>query len=258
MKAVIFAGGLGTRISEETHLRPKPMIEIGDKPILWHIMKHYSYYGVHEFIICLGYKAYVIKEYFSNYMLHNSNLTIDLQNNKLDIHHSDAEPWKVTLVDTGLNTMTGGRLKKVARYLQGEPYFYLTYGDSVCDVNLEQLTDFHQNHGKQATLTAINPPERFGVLDLDRNDTIQNFYEKPQNASTYVNGGYFVLSPDVIELIERDDMPWERAPLEQLARNEQLKAFKHHGFWQCMDTLRDRLYLEELWQTGHPPWKIWD
>lgn len=250
MKAVILAGGLGTRISEETHLKPKPMIEIGDKPILWHIMQHYSHYGINEFIICLGYKGYVIKEYFQNYSLHMSDLTIDLQNKSTVVHNNTAEPWKVTLVDTGLETMTGGRLRRVADYLKNEESFCLTYGDGVSNVNISKLIEFHKSHGKYATLTAVHPPERFGVLGFNQQDTnkVDSFSEKPDNDQSYINGGFFVLSPTVIEYIASDDMPWEKEPLEKLAGMGQLQAYKHHGFWQCMDTLRDKLYLEEVYR----------
>lgn len=252
MKAVILAGGLGTRISEETHLKPKPMIEIGDKPILWHIMKHYSHHGINEFIICLGYKGYLIKEYFQNYSLHMSDLTIDMQNKSVTTHNNTAEPWKITLVDTGLNTMTGGRLRKIANYLKDEDCFCLTYGDGVSNVNISELIAFHKAHGKYATLTAVNPPERFGVLKFNQadNNQVNSFSEKPQNETTYINGGFFVMSPTVIEYIESDNMPLEKKPLEVLANEGHLHAYKHHGFWKCMDTLRDKVQLEEIYQEN--------
>jgi len=264
MKAVILAGGLGTRIAEETHLKPKPMIEVGDKPILWHIMKHYSSYGINEFIICLGYKGYLIKEYFQNYSLHMSDVTIDIQQKTTTVHNNTAEPWKITLVDTGQDTMTGGRIRRIADYVKDEDCFCLTYGDGVSDVNIKELINFHKSHGKYATLTAVQPPEKFGILEFKDGDSctsIKAFNEKPvsnsHNNSNYINGGFFVLSPNVIEYIDSDDMPWERAPLELLAKQEQLEAFKHNGYWQCMDTIRDRQVLEELYITGQAPWVSW-
>jgi len=256
MKAVILAGGLGTRISEETHLKPKPMIEIGGKPILWHIMKIYSHYGINDFVICCGYKGYVIKEYFANYFLHMSDVTFDMAHNRMEVHHQKAEPWKVTLVDTGDETMTGGRLKRVAPYLQGDDAFCFTYGDGVSDVNIGELIAFHNSQKLLATLTATLPPGRFGALDFD-GCKIRSFKEKPKGDGAMINGGFFVLSPDVIRLIEDDSTVWEREPLETLAKQGQLNAFMHEGFWQPMDTLRDKVHLEELWASGRAPWKVW-
>lgn len=253
MKCVILAGGLGTRISEESGVKPKPMIEIGGKPILLHIMKLYSKYGINEFIICCGYKQYMIKEYFANYFLHNSDVTFDFANNQREVHENFSEPWKVTVVDTGADTMTGGRLKRVAKYL-GDKDFCLTYGDGLSDVNITKLIEFHKSSGKMATLTAVQPPGRFGALDLDH-DSITSFAEKPKGDGAWINGGFFVLNPKVIELISGDDSIWEREPLEKLAKDKQLNAFKHYGFWQPMDTLRDKNYLEDLWATGHAKWK---
>jgi glucose-1-phosphate cytidylyltransferase len=258
MKAVLLAGGLGTRISEETSLKPKPMIEIGGKPILWHIMKMYSHHGINDFIICCGYKGYVIKEYFANYFLHMSDVTFDMQQNKMEVHQQFAEPWRVTLLDTGDETMTGGRLKRASRYLEGEEAFCLTYGDGVSDVNISELVQFHRNHGLQATLTATYPPGRFGALDINSDKRVAAFKEKPKGDGGMINGGFFVLSPKVIELIDGDKMVWEREPLEKLAESGNLKAFEHEGFWQCMDTLRDKIYLEELWNSGKAPWKVWE
>lgn len=254
MKAVILAGGLGTRISEETSTKPKPMVEIGGKPILWHIMKSYSAHGVNDFIICCGYKGYVIKEYFANYFLHTSDVTFDMQNNQMEVHARNAEPWKVTLVDTGDETMTGGRLKRVKRYLEGEEAFCFTYGDGVSDVNITESITFHKAHGKLATLTATQPPGRFGALILD-GQKINSFQEKPQGDGAWINGGYFVLSPKVIDYVADDSTTWEKQPLERLAAEGQLDAFFHRGFWQPMDTLRDKVHLEELWQSGKAPWK---
>lgn len=256
MKAVILAGGLGTRISEETHLKPKPMIEIGGKPILWHIMKIYSHYGINDFVICCGYKGYVIKEYFANYFLHMSDVTFDMANNRMEVHHQKAEPWKVTLVDTGDETMTGGRLKRVAPYLEGEEAFCFTYGDGVSDVNIGELIAFHKSQKLLATLTATLPPGRFGALDFE-GCKIRSFKEKPKGDGAMINGGFFVLSPEVIRLIEDDTTVWEREPLETLAKQGQLNAFMHEGFWQPMDTLRDKVHLEELWVSGRAPWKVW-
>lgn len=256
MKAVILAGGLGTRISEETHLKPKPMIEIGGRPILWHIMKHYSTYGVNEFIICCGYRGYLIKEYFANYFLHMSDVTFDMAKNKMEVHHQYAEPWRVTLVDTGEDTMTGGRLKRVASYLQGEELFCFTYGDGVGDINIADLIAFHRNSKAMATLTATHPPGRFGALDLN-GDRVRSFKEKPKGDGGMINGGFFVMSPSVIDLIDDDTTIWERQPLEKLAERGQLAAYQHEGFWQPMDTLRDKNHLEELWQSGKAPWKVW-
>jgi glucose-1-phosphate cytidylyltransferase len=256
MKAVILAGGLGTRISEETHLKPKPMIDIGGKPILWHIMKSYSAHGVNDFIICCGYKGYVIKEYFANYFLHSSDVTFDMANNEMQVHHRYAEPWRVTLVDTGEETMTGGRLKRVAPYLQDEEVFCFTYGDGLSDVNITQLIEFHKVQGLKATLTATLPPGRFGALDFEGNK-VRTFKEKPKGDGAMINGGFFVLSPAVIDYIQNDATIWERDPLEKLAEEGQLAAFQHHGFWQPMDTLRDKVHLEELWASGKAPWKSW-
>jgi glucose-1-phosphate cytidylyltransferase len=256
MKAVILAGGLGTRISEETSTRPKPMIEIGGKPILWHIMKTYSHHGIRDFVICCGYKGYVIKEYFANYFLHMSDVTFDMSTNSMEVHQRSAEPWRVTLVDTGEQTMTGGRLKRVAPYVQNDEAFCLTYGDGVSDVNITELLAFHKAQGVQATLTATIPPGRFGALDL-RGNKVATFMEKPKGDGALINGGFFVLSPSVIDLVDDDQTIWEREPLERLAQAGELAAFQHHGFWQPMDTLRDKIHLEELWQTGKAPWKVW-
>ena len=256
MKAVILAGGLGTRISEETHLKPKPMIEIGGKPILWHILKSYSAHGVNDFIICCGYKGYVIKEYFANYFLHMSDVTFDMASNRMEVHERHAEPWRVTLVDTGEETQTGGRLKRVSPYLKDEKSFCFTYGDGVADVNIRASIEFHQSHGKMATITAVQPPGRFGALQIEA-DQVQAFAEKPRGDGGLINGGYFVLSPAVLELIEGDAMSWEAAPLETLTQQNQLMAFEHQGFWQPMDTLREMILLEELWQSGKAPWKVW-
>ena len=255
MKAVILAGGLGTRISEETSLRPKPMVEIGGKPVLWHIMKMYSAHGINEFVVCCGYKGYLIKEYFANYFLHTSDVTFDMQHNKMEVHQRFAEPWKVTLVDTGENTMTGGRLKRVRDHL-GDEDFCFTYGDGVSDVDITESLSFHRRHGRLATLTGVQPPGRFGVLNI-KGDHVTSFEEKPHGDGGWVNGGFFVLSPKVIDLIENDTTVWERGPMEQLAREDQLSAYLHHGFWQPMDTLRDKNHLEELWQSGKAPWKVW-
>lgn len=255
MKAVILAGGYGTRLSEETHLKPKPMIEIGGKPILWHIMKIYSHHGINDFIICLGYKGYVIKEYFANYFLHQSDITFDMKNNKLKIHNNYSEPWKVTLVDTGQDTLTGGRLKRVKEFI-GDETFCFTYGDGVCDINISDLVKYHKENKKLATLTAVNPPGRFGAIDL-KNNIVINFKEKPQGENSWINGGFFVLEPEVVNLIEGDNTPWESEPLEHLANIEELSAYKHEGFWLPMDTLRDKRKLEELWNIGQAPWKLW-
>jgi glucose-1-phosphate cytidylyltransferase len=256
MKAVIFAGGLGTRISEETHLRPKPMIEIGGMPILWHIMKIYAHHGINDFIVCCGYKGYLIKEYFANYFLHMSDVTFDLANNRMEVHQRKAEPWRVTLVDTGADTMTGGRLKRVAAYIDEHEPFCLTYGDGVSNVNIKELVAFHRQHGLSATLTAMLPPGRFGALEL-QDDRVMRFEEKPKGDGALVNGGFFVLSPKVLELIDGDQTVWEREPLEQLSRTGQLAAYQHSGFWQPMDTLRDKNLLDELWSSGAAPWKVW-
>ncbi|VVE14689.1 glucose-1-phosphate cytidylyltransferase [Pandoraea terrigena] len=256
MKAVILAGGLGTRISEETHLKPKPMIEIGGKPILWHILKMYSTHGVNDFVICCGYKGYVIKEYFANYFLHTSDVTFDMQRNEMEVHQRHAEPWRVTLVDTGEETMTGGRLRRVARYVENEEAFCFTYGDGVSDVDITKLISFHRSAGVQATLTAVTPPGRFGALDIQGNSVL-SFEEKPKGDGAKINGGFFVLSPKVIDLIRDDSTIWERAPLECLASSRQLAAYSHEGFWQPMDTLRDKVLLEDLWASGKAPWKTW-
>ncbi len=256
MKAVILAGGLGTRISEETHLKPKPMIEIGGKPILWHIMKSYSAHGVNDFIICCGYKGYVIKEYFANYFLHMSDVTFDMAANRMEVHQRHAEPWRVTLVDTGDDTQTGGRLKRVASYLQGEQAFCFTYGDGVADVDIRGSIEFHHAHGKLATITAVQPPGRFGTLQL-QGAQVTTFAEKPRGEGGLINGGYFVLSPGVLELIDGDASPWESAPLEALTCQNQLMAYEHAGFWQPMDTLREKTLLEDLWHSGKAPWKVW-
>ena len=258
MKLVIFAGGLGTRISEESHLKPKPMIEVGGRPILWHIMKMYGVYGVNEFIICCGYKGYQIKEYFSNYFLHMSDVTFDMSDNKMEVHNCYGEPWRVTLVDTGEETMTGGRLKRIESYLPKEEPFCLTYGDGVSDINIADLIAFHRKHGCKATLSAVKPPGRFGALAIDDFQRVTEFCEKPTGDGQLINGGFFVLSPTVIDLIEGDETIWEREPIEMLARSKELKAFIHGGFWQPMDTLRDKNYLEELWRTGEAPWKKWN
>jgi glucose-1-phosphate cytidylyltransferase len=255
MKAVILAGGLGTRISEETEVRPKPMVEVGGRPILWHIMKLYSAHGVNDFIICLGYKGYVIKEYFANYFLHMSDVTIDIANNRTEVHQRGGEPWRITLVNTGEDTQTGGRLKRVQRYV-GEEDFCFTYGDGVADVDIGSLIRFHREQGTIATVTAVQPPGRFGSLDIKRN-RISRFEEKPPGDSGWINGGFFVLSPKVFDYIKGDGTAWEREPLERLAREGQLAGFPHPGFWQCMDTLRDRVHLEELWRSGRAPWKVW-
>ena len=256
MKAVILAGGFGTRISEETNLKPKPMIEIGGMPILWHIMKIYSSYGINEFVICCGYKGYVVKEYFANYFLHMSDVTFDMKNNKMKVNQKFAESWKVTLVDTGLNTMTGGRLKKIQKYLDNETFCF-TYGDGLCDVNISKLIDFHKNNKTIATVTAIQPPGRFGALNISENK-ITSFKEKPAGDGNWINGGFFVLDPKVFDYIEGDSTVWEIDPLEKLANENQLAAYKHSGFWQPLDTLRDRNILEELWNSKKAPWNIWE
>jgi glucose-1-phosphate cytidylyltransferase len=257
MKVVILAGGYGTRISEESHLRPKPMIEIGGKPILWHIMKIYSSYGISDFIICCGYKGYQIKEYFFNYSLHMSDVTFNMSKNSVVVHNRNVEPWNVTLVDTGESTMTGGRLRRAAPYLDGESSFCMTYGDGVGDVDIRNLITFHETHGRLATLTAVYPPARFGALGIEANDDVFSFREKHEGDGELISGGFFVLSRSVIDYIDGDQTIWERGPLERLARERQLKAFHHRGFWQPMDTLRDKTYLEELWAQGRAPWKTW-
>lgn len=256
MKAVILAGGLGTRISEETHLKPKPMIEIGGKPILWHIMKSYSAHGVNDFVICCGYKGYIIKEYFANYFLHMSDVTFDMVHNRMEVHEQKAEPWRVTLVDTGEDTMTGGRLKRVKEYLKDEEAFCFTYGDGVADVDIAASIAFHQAHGKLATVTAVLPPGRFGALARE-GDAVRGFIEKPRGDGGWINGGFFVLSPKVIDYIAADSTSWELEPMARLAAENQLHAFEHNGFWQPMDTLREKNLLEDLWASGEAPWKQW-
>jgi glucose-1-phosphate cytidylyltransferase len=256
VKAVILAGGEGSRLSEETETKPKPMIEIGGKPVLWHIMKLYSAHGINDFIICLGYKGFVIKEYFSNYLLHVSDITFDLAQNKMEIHQYSAEPWKVTLVDTGAKTMTGGRLKQISPHLD-ENEFCMTYGDGLSDVNINKLIQFHKSEGKLATVTAVLPPGRFGNLKLDE-QRVTGFEEKPKGDEGWINGGFFVLSPKVLDYIDDDTTIWERTPMEQLASSDNLAAYKHHGFWQPMDTLREKRLLENLWNSGKAPWKTWE
>jgi glucose-1-phosphate cytidylyltransferase len=257
MKAVILAGGLGTRISEESILKPKPMIEIGGMPILWHIMKIYSSYGIHDFIICCGYRGYIIKEFFSNYFLHMSDVTIDLSDNKIEIHNGRAEPWKITLVDTGENTMTGGRILRIKKFVEKEEMFCLTYGDGLCNLNLNELFEFHKANKKMCTVTAIRPPGRFGALEIGSKNQVISFLEKPEGDGGMINGGYFVLSPEIFQFIENDDTVWEKGPLEKLAASANLVAFKHEGFWQAMDTLRDKNLLESMWNNGKAPWKNW-
>ncbi len=255
MKAVILAGGFGTRISEETAVRPKPMIEIGGKPVLWHLLKTYSHHGINDFIICLGYKGYIIKEYFANYFLHNSDVTFDLANNQMQVHHKHAEPWRITLVDTGEHTQTGGRLKRVADYLDGDTFCF-TYGDGLADVVIAKELAFHKSNQTLATVCAVQPPGRFGAIDIDGN-RITRFEEKPLGDGSWINGGFFILEPGVLKYVDGDDSVWEREPLEKLASAGQLSAFTHRGFWQPMDTLRDKVKLEELWQSGKAPWKVW-
>jgi glucose-1-phosphate cytidylyltransferase len=257
MKVVILAGGLGTRITEETVVRPKPMVEIGGNPILWHIMKIYSHYGFNDFIICLGYKGYLIKEYFSNYFLHQSDVTIDMKENRLHVHDCKAEHWRVTLVDTGQSTMTGGRLKRIRKYI-GEETFMMTYGDGIGNTDIRQLIEFHRKHGKLATITAVQPGGRYGALDLDAASNVLSFLEKPKSDSAWVNGGFFVLEPAVLDYIKGDDTIWEKEPLETLSAEGQLLAYRHDHFWKCMDTLRDKVELENLWNLGTPPWRIWE
>lgn len=256
MKAIILAGGLGTRISEETQVKPKPMIEIGGKPILWHIMKLYSSHGINEFIICCGYKGYIIKEYFANYFLHMSDVTFDMKENEMQVHQRNAEPWKVTLINTGESTLTGGRLRRVADYVKSDEAFCFTYGDGISDIDISALINFHQKHKKLATITAVQPPGRYGSLDI-QNDLVNKFIEKPRGDGGWINGGFFVLSPKCIDYIENDQSSWEGNPLEKLAKEAELGAFMHKGFWQPMDTLRDKNLLEELWDSGHAPWKKW-
>lgn len=257
MKVVILAGGFGTRISEESHLKPKPMIEVGDKPILWHIMKLYSAYGFNEFIICCGYKQYVIKEYFADYYLHNCDVTFDFSaENKMIVHNNEAEPWKVTLVDTGLNTMTGGRIKRIQPYIGNEP-FLLTYGDGVADINISEVLEFHKQHGKKGTISAVRPEGRFGILELEGN-SVKSFREKDKADSGWINCGFMIMEPEVFDYIAGDETTFEREPLERLAAEGQLESYKHYGFWQCMDTMRDKEKLEKLWSTNQAPWKVWD
>ncbi len=256
MKAVILAGGLGSRLGEETDTKPKPMVNIGERPILWHIMKIYSQHGVNDFLVCLGYKGYLIKEYFANYFLHTSDVTFDVANNSMEVHRNDAEPWRVTLVETGADTMTGGRLKRVAKYVADDEAFCLTYGDGVSDVDITALIAFHKAHGKFATLTGVRPPGRFGALTL-HGTRIESFEEKPVGDGAWINGGFFVLSPKVMDLIEDDSTIWEQAPLRGLAAAGQLEVFLHEGYWQCMDTVRDRRVIEDLWMTGNAPWRTW-
>ena len=255
MKAVILAGGFGTRISEESHIKPKPMIEIGGKPILWHIMKIYSAHDINDFIICLGYKGYVIKEYFANYFLHMSDVTFDMNNNNMEVHNNHSESWKVTLINTGADTMTGGRLKRIKNFVNNETFCF-TYGDGVSDINIRELMEFHKSKNATATMTAVQPPGRFGALSID-GTKIQKFQEKPRGEGGWVNGGFFVLEPTVFDYIENDHTTWEKEPLESLAAENSLHAFKHTGFWQAMDTLRDKMKLEEYWNTGDAPWKVW-
>jgi glucose-1-phosphate cytidylyltransferase len=255
MKAVILAGGLGSRISEETVVRPKPMIEIGGRPILWHIMKIYSAHGINDFIICLGYKGYMIKEYFANYFLHMSDVTLDLATNKMEVHQNAAEPWKITLIDTGDHAQTGGRLKRIARYVEGGP-FCMTYGDGLADVDIGALIEFHRRDGRHATVTAVQPPGRFGALEMD-GERVRGFIEKPQGDGGWINGGFFVLTPSVFDYIDGDHTLWEQEPLQRLAKDGQLGAYMHTGFWQPMDTMRQKAVLEELWISGSPPWKVW-
>ena len=255
MKALILAGGLGSRISEESQLRPKPMIEIGGRPIMWHIMKLYAAAGITDFVVCLGYKGYVVKEYFANYFLHMSDVTIDLSSNAVEVHQNSSEPWRVTLLDTGDSTMTGGRLKRAAHHLQGEDFCF-TYGDGVSDVDIVGAIDFHRNHGKALTVTAVQPPGRYGSLII-ADDGVARFEEKPQGDGGWVNGGFFVANPSVIDSIDGDETIFEREPMERLAAQDQLVAFRHEGFWHPMDTLRDKMHLEDLWNSGHAPWKVW-
>jgi len=256
MKVLILAGGFGTRLSEETDIKPKPMAEIGNKPIIWHIMKIYSHYGFNDFVVLLGYKGYYIKEYFFNYYLHQSDVTLDLKTNKMEVHNSSSEPWKITLLDTGLHTMTGGRIKRAKEFIGNEP-FMLTYGDGVSDIDLSKLVDFHQSHKKMITMTAVQPEGRFGALSLKENGKVESFMEKPRGDGTWINGGFFVCQPEVLDYIADDNTVFEKEPLEQLARNGELHSFKHAGFWKCMDTLRDKNHLNELWSANNAKWKIW-
>lgn len=256
MKVVLLAGGLGTRLSEETQIKPKPMVEIGDKPILWHIMKIFSSYGFNEFVICLGYKGYYIKEYFANYFLHQSDVTIDLSSNSIQIHQSQAEPWKITMVDTGNESMTGGRIKRIEKHI-GNERFLLTYGDGVGNVNIEELIKYHQDHGKMLTVTAVQPSGRFGALNIDQHQMVTSFLEKPKGDGSWINGGFFVCEPGVFKYIDGDTSVWEREPMEQIARDHEMAAFKHTGFWKPMDTLRDKMELDAEWNRGSAPWKLW-
>ncbi|WP_276979362.1 glucose-1-phosphate cytidylyltransferase [Johnsonella ignava] len=256
MKVVILAGGFGTRISEDSHLKPKPMIEIGERPILWHIMKYYSEFGFHEFIICLGYKQYVVKEFFADYFLHTSNITFDLANNKMEVHNNYSEPWKVTLIDTGLNTMTGGRIKRIKPYVYNEP-FMLTYGDGLADVDLHALEKFHKSHGKTASITTVNIAQMKGIMEVDNDNIVKTFREKEEGDGDLINGGFMVLNPQVFDYIDSDDTIFEQGPLQNLAADKELMSFYHPGFWQCMDTQRERIKLETLWNTGKAPWKKW-
>ncbi|HTK19667.1 MAG TPA: glucose-1-phosphate cytidylyltransferase [Mucilaginibacter sp.] len=256
MKVVLLAGGLGTRLSEETTVRPKPMVEIGGMPILWHIMKIYSEYGFNDFIVCLGYKGYIIKEYFANYFLHKSNITIDLSDNNIKVHDSQAEPWKITLIDTGNDTMTGGRIKRIQHYVKNEP-FMLTYGDGVGNVNIGELVNFHRKHNKLCTITSVQPTGRFGALGINSVNEVISFTEKPKGDGSWINGGYFVCNPEIFDYIEGDNTIWEKDPLENLAQNGELMTYKHSGFWRPMDTLKDKQDLNELWSAGQAPWKIW-
>ena len=257
MKVVILAGGFGTRITEESHLKPKPMIEMGEQPILWHIMKYYSQFGFNDFVICLGYKQYVVKEYFADYFLHTSDITFDLANNKMEVHNNYAEPWKVTLVDTGLHTMTGGRIKRIQNHIKDEP-FMLTYGDGLSNVDLKKLLEFHQSHGKIGTLTTVNIGQAKGVLTIDESNTIRSFREKNENDGAIINGGFMVMNPEIFDYIEGDSTVFEKEPLQKLAQDGQLMSFYHDGFWQCMDTQREKMKLEKLWETKKAPWKVWE
>ncbi len=255
MKVVILAGGRGTRISEETEVLPKPMVEIGGKPVIWHIMKAYSHFGFNDFVICLGYKGYAIKEYFANYFLHSSDLTLDLSTNNMKVHGSKAEPWKVTLIDTGLETMTGGRIKRIEKYIE-EKTFLLTYGDGIGNVDINKLIEFHKSKGRLATVTAVQLEGRFGALNIEKNDKVSSFIEKPRGDGAWINGGFFVLEPGIFKYIKDDSVIWEHEPLEKLAKDDQLNAYKHNGFWKCMDTLRDKVELDQLWNAGNAPWKL--
>jgi len=256
MKVVILAGGMGTRLAEETQVRPKPMVEIGGRPILWHIMKIYSWYGFNDFIVCLGYKGYVIKEFFANYFMHMSDVTFHVAENRMEVHRQTAEPWRVTLVDTGDVTQTGGRIRRVMDYVKNEPYFALTYGDGVADIDIAAEVNFHKTHGRKATVTAVRPARRFGAIVVD-GDRVRSFREKPDDDGGWINGGFFVLSPSVGDLIAGDDTIWERGPMEQLAQSDELRAYVHRGFWHPLDTMRDRNYLEQEWSSGKPPWRVW-